>query len=549
MAPNFVRGDDPGQAYLMPPDPRDWLPARHLAWELRDLTARMDLAPFTGWYRADGQGRPAYHPAVMVALIGYCYCKGIRSSRAIEAATFDDVGARVICGNLHPDHSTIARFISRHEAAVKGLLVASVVACAREGLVTVDVVAGDGTKVRASASMAANATLEDLGTEIAELEALVAAEVDAWVAQARAEDLAQGTLDGSEGRARGEDGGQAKGEDGPRGAGRARRARRGGKRAAATLARRQQARAMLEASEQARREQAEAERSAQVARLAERAASGKARAEAEAQAADAKVAEYQARAAAKAAAGSGKRPDGRVPVSAAESGVVRKARQAAGKAAGKLAAAQARPAGPPKPGKINTTDPGSQVMQAKNGGYGQLRNVQALAGKGQVIYALTTHPSPADVHALHPLLAAGRATLDAAGVTGKLGIVLFDAGYASDANFTAACEGDLHVAVTKEARQTGRLSDGKQPRSALESWQQMTARLATPQGAAAYKQRAGIIEPVFAQLFSRLGRHLNYRDAKADLELALWATTHNLLKAIRARQRRQATTAPALAAA
>ena len=48
---------------------------------------------------------------MMVALVMYCYCKGIRSSRAIEMATFDDVGARVICGGLHPDHATNARFV------------------------------------------------------------------------------------------------------------------------------------------------------------------------------------------------------------------------------------------------------------------------------------------------------------------------------------------------------------------------------------------------------------------------------------------------------
>jgi len=52
-----------------------------------------------------------------------------------------------------------------------------------------------------------------------------------------------------------------------------------------------------------------------------------------------------------------------------------------------------------------------------------------------------------------------------------------------------------------------------------------------------YKQRAGIIEPVFAQLFARLGRHLNYRGGKTDLELHLWAASHNLLKAISARHR------------
>jgi transposase len=76
----------------------------------------MDISPFLAWHRADGQaGRPAYHPAAMVM---YGYCKGIRSSRAIEMATFDDVGAWVIVGNLHPDHSTVARFVSRHEGPI-----------------------------------------------------------------------------------------------------------------------------------------------------------------------------------------------------------------------------------------------------------------------------------------------------------------------------------------------------------------------------------------------------------------------------------------------
>ena len=130
--------------------------------------------------------------------------------------------------------------------------------------------------------------------------------------------------------------------------------------------------------------------------------------------------------------------------------------------------------------------------------------------------------------------------MDAAGITGPIGMAPFDAGYASDANFTAPCEGDLDIAVTKEARQAGRLNDGKQLRSAMESWQQMAAKLATPDGKARYKQRAGIIEPVFAQMFARLGTHLNYRDDKADTELHLRAATHNLLKAIRARRHRLA---------
>jgi transposase len=194
MGQNFVAAGSADQMFLLPPDARDWLPPGHLAWAMLEQAGQMDLAPFLCGYRADGQGRPAYHPASMVALVMYCYCKGIRSSRAVEMATFDDVGARVITGNLHPDHATIARFVARHEDAVKGLLVASLVACAREGLVSVEVVAGDGTKVKANASTAANVTAEQLDLDIAELEAVLAAEVDEWLAQARAEDAAEDAL-------------------------------------------------------------------------------------------------------------------------------------------------------------------------------------------------------------------------------------------------------------------------------------------------------------------------------------------------------------------
>jgi transposase len=532
MPQNFVRGEDPGQGYLLPPDVRDWLPPRHLAWELMGLAREMDLTPFVSWYRAGGQGRPAYHPAVMVTLVCYCLCKGVRSSRGIEAATFDDVGARVICGNLHPDHSTIHRFLTRHEEAVKGLLAASVAACAKAGLVSVDVVAGDGTKIKANASPAANRTLEQLEAGIGELERLAAAEVDVWLAAAAAADAADG-LD-SAGEAPGPPGGP------PPPGGRAAAA------AAAKLARRRAARDQLAAQEQARQQGAQAQQAAKISRLQQRAAAAAAAAQAKAAAADAKAAAYAARAAAKAAAGSRKRPDGRAPAGADHSAHVARARAAAAKAAAAAGHAQAAAAQAAKPGKINTTDPSSKMMQAKNGGFGQQHNIQVLASKDQIILGITAHPSPADVAALHPLLDAGRATLDAAAITAKIGTALFDAGYASDANFTTPCQPDLYVAVTKEARQTGRLTDGKQPTTSKPSWGQMAAKLDTPAGKTLYRQRAGIIEPVFAQLFARLGTRLNYRDRKTSLELHLWAATHNLLKAIRARRRHTPqTTAPA----
>ena len=150
--------------------------------------------------------------------------------------------------------------------------------------------------------------------------------------------------------------------------------------------------------------------------------------------------------------------------------------------------------------------------------------------------------------ALHPPLAAAQATLDTAGIRGPTGAALSDAGYASEDNFTTACEPELYAAITKEARQTGRLRDGHNPATIKDSRQQMAARLDTPQGKALYRRRAGPTEPVFAPLFPRPGRDLHHRDTKAGLEPHPWAASHHPLTAIRA-QARQATTAttPALA--
>ncbi|HEV3293721.1 MAG TPA: transposase [Streptosporangiaceae bacterium] len=525
MGRNFVTAER-DQLFLLPPDARQWLPPGHLAWAVLEQAGEMDLAPFMAWYRADGQGRPAYHPRLMVTLVMYCYCKGIRSSRAIEMATFDDVGARVICGNLHPDHATVHRFVTRHEQPVKGLLVQSLVACARQGLVSVDVVAGDGTKVKASASMAANATAGQLEIEIAELEALLAAEVDAWLAQARAADAAGQALSG--------DGGDEPDAGGGPGT---------LTRLTDKIVRRQKARARLTAEEQARQQQARAEREAKITAARARAARAEQRVAREEAAAQAKVDDFSRRAAAKAAAGSRKGPDGRVPVAASHSAHVRQARQAAEQARQRLAKAVAAPAAAPAPDpppKANVTDPASRVMPAKKGGFDQMYNLQVIAARHQVITAIATHDNSTDTGALHPMLELAAANLAAAGIAERPGKALFDAGYASEDNFTTPCQAELYVAVTRESRQTGRLRDGKTAPARKPGWQAMTARLDTPDGKAIYKQRAGMIEPVFAQLFNRLGRHLHYRDAKVDLELHLWAATHNLLKAIRARARRTA---------
>src|SRR3712207_3079609 len=120
MAQNFIACDRE-QAFLMPPSLRDWLGEDHLAWFVIDAVAELDLAGFYGDYRADGHGRPAHDPAMMVALVLYAFCVGERSLRGIERRWLEDVAFRVVAGNLAPDHATIGRFVQRHEQRLEGL--------------------------------------------------------------------------------------------------------------------------------------------------------------------------------------------------------------------------------------------------------------------------------------------------------------------------------------------------------------------------------------------------------------------------------------------
>jgi transposase len=179
MGFNFMSGDRE-QPFLMPPDMRDWLPAEHLVWFVLDVVDQIDLSAFHRAYRADGHGRAAYDPALMVGLLLYAYCTGLRSSRVIERRCVEDVSFRVLAGGLCPDHVTIARFRSRHAQALAGVFVDSLRLCAEAGLVRLGVIALDGTKMGASASLDANRTMEALDKQIAamieEAEKLDAAE-------------------------------------------------------------------------------------------------------------------------------------------------------------------------------------------------------------------------------------------------------------------------------------------------------------------------------------------------------------------------------------
>src|SRR3954471_4188187 len=191
MAQNFLSCDR-DQDFLLAPSVRDWLPEDHLAWFVLEVVERLDLGAIYGQYRADGSGRPAHEPSMMVALVVYAYCVGERSSRQIERRCMEDVAFRVIAANRAPDHTTIARFRQRHAERLAELFVQVLAICGKAGMVRVGTVAVDGTKLAANAGISANRTYAKIRQEVerilAEADERDAAEDERW-GSARGDEL------------------------------------------------------------------------------------------------------------------------------------------------------------------------------------------------------------------------------------------------------------------------------------------------------------------------------------------------------------------------
>ncbi|HEV7208888.1 MAG TPA: transposase [Mycobacteriales bacterium] len=196
MPQNFITADV-DQGFLLAPDVREWLPESDLAWCVRDVVAELDLGPFYRSYRADGHGRAAFDPALMVGVLCYAYAVGVRSSRAIERCCERDVAFRVLAGNLQPDHASVARFRARHEAALAGLFAQVLRLCQEAGMLALGQIAVDGTKIAANASWSRNYTEAALDHQLDEAQArfeVIAAEL---VAEHAATDTAEEALFGA----------------------------------------------------------------------------------------------------------------------------------------------------------------------------------------------------------------------------------------------------------------------------------------------------------------------------------------------------------------
>jgi hypothetical protein len=433
----------------------------------------------------DGAGRAAYDPEMMFTALLYAYATGMRSSRAIEAACRADLAFRVICVNLVPHFTTIARFRAENEEAIKAVFVEVLKLCRRAGLASLGTIAIDGTKIGSNAALDKNRDV-----------AWVRAEIDKILAEAEQTDTEEDTeakltytLVDEPLRHRGD--------------------RLTRLRAALAEGEAEEAKAAAEAATRSKHATAEAEAGRKLRGRKPK---------------DPHAAYERAKADLKATEVKAQRHPDRADL-AADVEVARTLADAAERVAGEASAEKI---------SVNITDPESRIMKTQTG-WVQGYNVQAAVNADQAVIAYAATKDHNDADQLVPMIEATEALAARAGITEEIGLVTADAGYWSEDNATA--EGpDRLIATAKDwkqrkaAREMGETT-GPPPENAspLEA---MEHRLRTAEGAALYATRSHTVEPVFGDTKENRGfrRFMRRGLAAADSEAALIFAVHNLLK-------------------
>jgi transposase len=126
----------------------------HLVRAIWELTGRLDLTPYTAEVRAveGGAGRSAIEPRLLISLWVYAYSEGESSAREVERCCQYHPAYQWLTGCEVINHHTLSDFRVQHQAALDGLFAQLLAILSHEGLITLEQVVHDGTKVKAAAS-------------------------------------------------------------------------------------------------------------------------------------------------------------------------------------------------------------------------------------------------------------------------------------------------------------------------------------------------------------------------------------------------------------
>ena len=182
--PTSYRPYTPDQDLLLQPRLQEWLPEGHLSYFISDVIEELDLSAFYKPYEGDGRRKAPFEPRMMLKVLIYGYATGVFSSRKIARKLEEDVAFRVLAANNFPQHRTLCDFRKRHLSDFKAVFVQVIQIAQQAELISLGMVAIDGTKVRANASKHKAMSYKHMQAEERRLQQ----EIGELCAQARATD-------------------------------------------------------------------------------------------------------------------------------------------------------------------------------------------------------------------------------------------------------------------------------------------------------------------------------------------------------------------------
>ncbi len=155
----YIGGTERYQPMLLPAAVDDYVSSASPVRAIDAFVDSLDLLALGFKTRNDSsEGRSSYHPGSLLKLYLWGYLKRTRSSRGLENACAENLQAIWLTGNLRPDHSTISDFRKNHTAALKGILREFNLICFSLRLFGRELVAIDGTFIKAVNSSARSFT-------------------------------------------------------------------------------------------------------------------------------------------------------------------------------------------------------------------------------------------------------------------------------------------------------------------------------------------------------------------------------------------------------
>jgi transposase len=126
----------------------------HRARAIWTLVARLDLNRFYETIANSGEegGRPAIDPQLLISLWVYAYSEGIGSAREVARRCEFDPAFQWLTGLEEVNYHTLADFRVDKQQELDELFTQVLAALSKEGLITLEQVMQDGTKIRALAS-------------------------------------------------------------------------------------------------------------------------------------------------------------------------------------------------------------------------------------------------------------------------------------------------------------------------------------------------------------------------------------------------------------